>query len=209
MNEEFAREFLGGANAIGRRVWIEATPYEPQTAFEIIGLVRNAKYRDLREAFQPVVFVPMSRAMLRSSGSRLIIRAALQPDVLISSVRKTLNEISPDLRYSFRILDTWIQDSLLRERLMAMLSTLFGLLAIVLCAVGLYGVMTYTVALRNKELGIRIALGAGRRAVIFLIMGEAILILGQVWALVLCWDWRQGARRRHCFMDWSGGVRWR
>ena len=106
-----------------------------------------------------------------------MIRSTLGSGALISSVTKTLKEISPDLRYSFRIFDTWIQDSLLRERLMATLSTLFGILAIVLSAIGLYGVMAYTVVLRKKELGIRIALGADRRAVIALIMRETVVIL--------------------------------
>jgi putative ABC transport system permease protein len=177
VNEEFANEFIGTSNAIGRRFWVEATPYEPQTAFEIIGVVKNSKYRDLREPFQPVAFVPLSRAVLRSSGSRIMIRSTLGSGALISAVTKTLKETSPDLRSSFRIFDTWIQDSLLRERLMATLSTLFGILAIVLSAIGLYGVMAYTVILRKKELGIRIALGADRRAVIALIMRETVVIL--------------------------------
>jgi putative ABC transport system permease protein len=177
VNEEFANEFIGSSNPIGRRFWVEATPYEPQTTFEIIGVVKNSKYRNLREPFQPVAFVPLSRAVLRSSGSRIMIRSTLGSGALISSITKTLKDISPDLRYSFRIFDTWIQDSLLRERLMATLSTLFGILAIVLSAIGLYGVMAYTVVLRKKELGIRIALGADRRAVIALIMREIVLIL--------------------------------
>jgi putative ABC transport system permease protein len=60
VNEEFVREVMGGRNALGRRFWIEATPYERQTAFEIVGVARNTKYRDLREEFQPILFTPLS-----------------------------------------------------------------------------------------------------------------------------------------------------
>jgi putative ABC transport system permease protein len=92
-------------------------------------------------------------------------------------VRTTLTGISPDIRYLFHVFDTWVQDSLLRERLMAALSTLFGILAVVLTAVGLYGVISYTVAQRTNEIGIRIALGADRGDVIALIFREAAVVL--------------------------------
>jgi putative ABC transport system permease protein len=177
VNAEFAHEFIGEPNALGRRFWIEATPYEPQTVYEIVGVVRNTKYRDLREEFQPIVFLPFSHAALQRPGSRIMIRPSAGSEALASDVKSALATISPDIRYSFHVFDTWIQNSLLRERLMATLSALFGVLAIVLTAVGLYGVISYTVARRTNEIGIRIALGANRGAVISLILREAALIL--------------------------------
>jgi predicted permease len=181
VNEEFARELVGesrgGRNAVGRRFWIEATPYEPQTAFEIVGVARNTKYRDLREEFQPVVFTPLSQAALTRPHCRLLIRSSARLNGVISQMRSTLAGISPDIRYSFHVFDTSVQDSLLRERLMATLSGLFGVLALTLTAAGLYGVISYMVARRTNEIGIRVALGAGRGAVIALILRETAVVL--------------------------------
>jgi predicted permease len=180
VNEAFAREFALGPNALGQRVRLEATPFEPSTAYEIVGLVKNAKYRDLREDFRPVVFLPLSQAALRRPGGQLVIRASAPTDLLISSVRSTLERMSPDVRHSFRVFDTVVQESLLRERLMAALSGPFGALALVLTALGLYGVISYSVAQRTNEIGIRIALGAERSTVRSLILREAaaVLLLG-------------------------------
>jgi predicted permease len=177
VNEEFARAFMGGLNPVGRRFWIEANPYQPQAAFEIVGLVKNTKYRDLREEFQPVLFVPLTQAAIQRPGGRFMIRSNAGVDALVSAVRKTLAGISPDLRYSFHVFDKWVEDSLLRERLMATLSGLFGILAVALTAMGLYGVISYTVARRTNEIGVRIALGADRSAVIALILREAAVVL--------------------------------
>jgi predicted permease len=177
VNEEFARRIVGGLSAVGRRFWIEITPYEPQTALDIIGVVKNTKYRDLREDFQPVFFVPLSQAALGRTRGRFLIRSSVRSESLVASVRSALGEISPDMRYLFHLYDAWVQDSLLRERLMATLSGFFGVLAVVLTGVGLYGVISYTVARRTNEIGIRIALGADRRAVIALILRETAAVL--------------------------------
>ena len=177
VNEEFARKVTGSLNAVGKRFWVEPTPYEPQTKLEIVGVVKNTKYRRLREDFQPVVFLPLSQAALKRPEGRYMIRSSAGSDALASSVRSALAAISPQMRYSFHVFDTWVEDSLLRERLMATLSGLFGVLAVLLTAVGLYGVISYTVAQRTNEIGIRIALGADQRMVIALILRETAVVL--------------------------------
>jgi predicted permease len=178
VDQEFARQFNGGANPVGRRLWIEPTPTERSTSYEIVGLVRNAKYRDLREPFQPVVFVPMTREAQESAGGRFLIRSSAPMAATSAGVRAMLPTIIPGVRYSLRVFDEWVDDSLLRERLMVALSGWYGVLAIALTAVGLYGVISYTVARRTNEIGIRMALGAGRGAVTTMILRETASILG-------------------------------
>jgi putative ABC transport system permease protein len=177
VNEEFARQFTGGANPVGRRFWIETTPTVPQSLYEVIGLARNAKYSDLRDPFQPEVFIPMTRQYLESAGARFLIRSGAGMDETASAVRRTLAGINREMRYRLRVFDAWVDESLLRERLMATLSGLFGALAVVLTAVGLYGVISYTVARRTNEIGIRMALGADRSAVIGMILRETAAVL--------------------------------
>lgn len=177
VNQTFARVFTAGRNPVGLRFWIESTPYAPETVYEIVGLARDAKYRDLREESQPVVYLPMANPILESSQARFMIRSGARPETLVSALRAAFAGMSPDLGYSFRLFDTGIRDSLLRERLMATLSALFGALAAALTAVGLYGVISYTVARRTSEIGIRLALGAGRWTVIKLTLREAAAVL--------------------------------
>jgi len=180
VNEEFVRQFALGPGVIGQHLWVEATPFEPRTSYEIVGVTKNAKYRDLREDFRPVVFVPLSRAALVRPSGQFVIRTSAQTDVLISSARSSLAGLNPAMHYSFRVFDTLAQESLLRERLMAIVSWPFGVLALILTALGLYGVISYSVTQRTNEIGIRIALGAESRTVLALILREAasIVIVG-------------------------------
>ncbi len=173
VNQTFARLFTAGRNPAGLRFWIESTPYAPQSMYEIVGWVQDTKYRDLREDPQPIVYLPMSGPMIESEQARFLIRTGVRDEELVFALRKALGRISRELGYSFRRFDAEIQDSVLRERLMATLSILFGALAAVLTAVRLDGVISYTVALRANEIGIRLALGAGRWAVVQLTMREA------------------------------------
>jgi ABC-type antimicrobial peptide transport system permease subunit len=177
VNEEFAKELFGGSNALGKRFWIETTSVEPQMALEVVGIVKDSKYRYLREETLPLAFTPLSKDALERPGARFMIRSAMRPDASISSIRGVLVGISPNLRYTFNVLDTWIGQSLVRERLITALSGVFGALALLLTTVGLYGVISYTVARRTNEIGIRIALGAGRASVIGLVLRETGLIL--------------------------------
>src|SRR5258708_5595231 len=172
VNEAFARRLTGGENPVGRRFSLEATPATPETAYEIVGLVRNTKYRSLRDGDLPVVFVCRPQASPPNLGN-ILIRSTLDLDRIAAAVRGVLLDLHPSARFRFRVFQAEIHDSLLRERLVATLSGFFGALAALLAAAGLYGVISYAAARRTNEIGVRMALGASRGNVFGMILGEA------------------------------------
>jgi len=177
VSEEFVRRFSLGANPVGEKFWIEKTPYAPQIAVEIIGVAKNSKYSDLRQDFMPVAYFPLTQFPQPLRGGSILIRSDAPLDTLTPLIRRALADASPDVQYSFSVFKTRIEQSLLRERLMAILSGVFGALAVLLASVGLYGVISYTVVRRTNEIGIRIALGASRRSVIGLVLRETAVLL--------------------------------
>lgn len=177
VNQAFARELLNGANPVGRRFWVEATPGDPEKLYEIVGLVRDTKYGDLREEFGPIVYDAHAQVTGSYSGANVLIRSRLPQAEAVAAVTRSLNQINPAISVSFQWFKPMIEATILRERLMATLSGFFGLLAMLLACIGLYGILSYGVASRTNEIGIRIALGAGRRAVFWLILREALLLV--------------------------------
>jgi putative ABC transport system permease protein len=177
VNQEFSRKFLGGANPIGKMVRMIVGPGEPQHVYQIVGLVKNSKYGSLREDFKPTVFVAESQEREPGLGLNYMLRSTLPPGSLMTAVKKTMLDENPEISLQFQVFTTQIHDSLLRERLMATLSGFFGFLAVALATVGLYGVISYMVARRRNEIGIRIALGANRGNVMSLVLREAGILL--------------------------------
>jgi len=181
VDEAFVAALGLGSHALGRRFWVEQTPFEPKAAYEIVGVAKNTKYRDLRGAFAPTMFLPLSEGALvrlKSAGGDFIVRSSGSTDNLLSAMRHTLAAASPQTRYTFRVFDTVVEESLLKERLMATLAGPFGALALLLTAVGLYGVTSYTVTQRTHEIGIRIAIGAEPHGVVLMILRETAVVLG-------------------------------
>ena len=152
-------------------------PGEPQHVFQIVGLVKNSKYQSLREDFKPLAFVAESQNKEAGLGVTFMLRSALPPGSLMTAVKKTVLDENSQISLRFQVFTTQVQESLLRERLMATLSGFFGFLAVALATVGLYGVISYMVARRRNEIGIRIALGASRRNVLNLVLREAGMLL--------------------------------
>ncbi len=140
--------------------------------------MKNTKYYELREDFRPVVFFPDSQETKPGSYANILIRADIPLSALIAAVKRSVGEINPDIDVDFHPFKTQILDGLLRERLMATLSGFFGALAALLAVIGLYGVISYMVARRTNEIGIRMALGADGRGIVRLILREAFLLLG-------------------------------
>ena len=174
VNETFARHYFGDDNPIGRRVGLAEGVYD----IEIVGIVKDVKYTGLREGPIRMVYVP-HRSGPWDSSITVHLRTTGDPLSLASALRQKVSELMPQAPVSnIRTVEDEVGRSLLRERLVATITTLFGALALVLAAIGLYGVLSYGVTQRTRELGIRIAIGATTDRILWLVLREAAWVLG-------------------------------
>ena len=178
VNEMFARKWFGGANPVGRTFHRAADKGEPEPLFQIVGLVENTKYLELREEFKPIAFFPVEQVERPGSDATFVLRTAGSPGRLTDYAKATVSAMSPSIGIEFRAFSAQLEESVTREKLMATLSGGFGFLAALLAMMGLYGVISYMVARRRNEIGLRMALGADRGQVIVLVLREAVLLVG-------------------------------
>jgi putative ABC transport system permease protein len=179
VNEAFAKTFFAGANPIGRTFTIDRMgKNRPPRRFEIVGMVANAKYRSLREEAQPTMYAPMAQHESDeiSSNVRLAIKTATTPMAAREVVLAAIGSVNKDIVVELKAMDEELGANVLQERLIASLSAFFGGLALLLAALGLYGVMSYSVTRRTNEIGIRMALGAEPDRVVRLVLGHVALI---------------------------------
>ena len=180
VNQTFVRRFLGGANPIGKTLRTEAEPNYPSTVYEIVGVIPDTQYSSLRGETPPMTFAPASQYPAEGPWTIMMIHSNAAPDTVISTVKRAVAEKHREIVTTGGDFQTWIRNGLVAERMMAMLSGFFGVLAALLAMVGLYGMISYTVARRQNEVGIRMALGARPRAVVGMVMREAgwLLVIG-------------------------------
>jgi putative ABC transport system permease protein len=177
VNETFASKILGGGSPLGKTFHLEMGPGEPDPLYQVVGLVKDTKYGHLKEDARPIAFFPSAQDANPDPDAQILVRSNAPLLILISSVKRVILEANPDIDLDFKVFKTQINESLLQERLMATLSGFFGFLAALLATIGLYGVMSYMVAQRQNEIGVRMALGANGRDVLRMVLREAGLLL--------------------------------
>ena len=177
VNQKLVDEMFGSGNPLGRTVHFRSRPGEADPTFQIVGVVKNTKYNGLREETRPLLFLPVAQQDDPEAELAYVIRARGSFAAVMAGVRRQLAEIDPALLVEFRVLDAQVADTVMRERLMANLTGGFGLLAAMLSALGLYGVMSYLVARRSNEIGVRRALGAKTGRILRLVFGEVGCLL--------------------------------
>ena len=170
VNQRFAERFLGG-DAVGRYFGSVNIAGVPDTIYLVIGVVRNQTYLDIREA-QPPIFYPASAQEPLGLTRRYVLRSSEPPSRLVPAISDVLRQVDPAITVRYATLRTQVDDAVIQESLLARLAGIFGLVALVLAMVGLYGVVAYSVASRRGEIGVRVALGATRTTVLALILGD-------------------------------------
>jgi putative ABC transport system permease protein len=188
INERMARHYFGHESPIGKTVYFPKVdaqgryiPFGSQLdksslGVEVVGVVRDAKYDDLREATPSMAYLPISQA--EGLPSSIEVRTVGQPSGVALQIRQILNQINPNIILgSIKTLENQIDTTLLQERLFTKVLGFFGLLALGLACVGLYGVMSYSVVCRTNEIGVRLALGAEPTDVLRMVLRETMLLL--------------------------------
>jgi putative ABC transport system permease protein len=178
VTQAFARRFFSGANPVGKAFAQKGDRGSLDHVYQVIGLVKDTKYEELREEFTPIVFLAEAQDDAPRLGTRVVIRTDEPLAGIVPSVKRAVAEVSPQIVLNFRVLKTTLQEGLLRERLMATLSGFFGALAAILAMIGLYGVMSFMVVRRRNEIGVRMALGASRRDILGMVIREAATMVG-------------------------------
>jgi putative ABC transport system permease protein len=196
VNRTFVRRFLGGTDPIGQTLRTIQEPNYPATVYEIVGVIPDTQYNDLRGKTPAMSFAPASQLPARGPWTGLMIHSNEPPAAIGATIKRGLAARHPDVIVELSDFQRDIRDELTPERLMVMLSGFFGVLAAVLAMVGLYGVISFLVARRRNEIGIRLALGAERGQVVAMVMREAgrLLAIGVVTGIALSLVAGRGAR---------------
>ena len=177
VNEKFAQRYFGGRGALGRRIGMGGDP-GTKTDIEIVGVVRDTKYSRMNEEMQRQVYFPYLQHEWAAQMTGYV-RTPMGPEQMFPMIRAAVRKLDRNLPvYQMKTEEKQRDDSLAVERLSATLSSAFGVLATVLAAIGIYGVMAFLVGRRTREIGIRMALGASAGDVVWLVMREVLLLAG-------------------------------
>ncbi|MEO8369113.1 MAG: ABC transporter permease [Candidatus Solibacter sp.] len=177
VNRKFANHFFPGQSALGKHVGFGDGP-KTKLNIEIVGVVEDTLYEGPREGVHRQVFVPFLQSDF-PAGVAFYVRTSMDSKSMFNSFRAKVRELDAAMPvYDMKTLERQLDETLSTERLIAVLSAAFGVLATVLAALGLYGVMAFMVARRTKEIGLRMALGAPQKLVVWMVMRETLVVLG-------------------------------
>ena len=176
VNQGFARKFFGPVNPIARVIHI-APNLRPGPPIEVVGIVADADYRSLRAQKPPTAFFPIQQYPEREGKVIFEVRTAGRLTGLENAVERAVASVNREIPLEFNTLERLVNDAMVQERLLAMLSVFFGAVALLLAMIGLYGTMNYRVTLRRSEFGIRMALGAQASGIVRLVIRDVAIIL--------------------------------
>jgi predicted permease len=187
VNETFVERVFQGAAPIGRTVRLEVGVDQPGPVSHIVGLVRDTKYSSLREPFRPIVYLADSQAQTPGTFVQALIRTPLPLEQIKPAVKDAIEAANADAAFHYHDFQEQVRYSIRQDRLLATLCGFFALLGGVLAAIGVYGLVAYSVAQRRSEIGLRVALGATRRAIVALVLSETAgaMLIGIGTGLVL------------------------
>jgi predicted permease len=177
VNQSFVRTYLSGRHPIGMTLRTIAEAGYPETTYEIIGMVGNTKYSDLREEMQPIAFVPIAQSPSLQPWAPVIVRSSVPLRGITAAIGQRVKTLNPAIAIQFTDLKSQIRERLVIERTTAWLAGAFGVLATVMVIVGLYGIIAYLAVSRRHEIGIRLSLGSTRGQIVMLVLRDSLSLL--------------------------------
>ncbi len=177
VNQTLARKFFPGLDPLGHTFRIDPQPNQPAEPVQIVGVVKDSKYESLREETPPTAFFPITQMPGNAETQNFELRLATPPSSLATAVQSAVAQVNKGISLDLQSLAEQVSDSMIEERLLAVLSAFFGGLALLLATIGLYGTLSYLVTQRYTEFGIRIALGARSGMILRLVIRDCIAVV--------------------------------